>query len=127
MGGGLYGDGSGSAICSLTDGSSAGDWRLPTKTEWMAMVQSANNQNITNPSLTNDAGTAVWVSGAGSSFTNVQPGVYWASTTLSNYTDRAWYIYMYDGSPDFAYKTNLEFVWPVRGGQSRSVGSVRIE
>jgi hypothetical protein len=122
----LYGDGtSGPTVCSLTDGSSRGDWRLPTKTEWMAMIQSAKNQTITNPALTNDAGTAVWASGAGSSFTYVQSDCYWSGTSD---TDLAWSVDMGSGYMNIENKTAYTcYVWPVRGGQSASFGTVRIE
>jgi hypothetical protein len=41
--------GLGHGTCGLNDGSGPGDWRLPTKTEWMAMIQNAINQHITPP------------------------------------------------------------------------------
>ena len=113
--------------CNLTDGSSAGDWRLPTKTEWMAMVAYAKKQTY-SPTLTNDAGTAVWASGTGSAFTNVQAYSYWSSTTDANSTDFAWLVYMGNGSMNNAYlKSNNVYIWPVRGGRAGSFGSVRIE
>jgi len=37
--------------CGLTDGSAAGDWRLPTREEWEAFVESAVNLVFTNPAL----------------------------------------------------------------------------
>jgi hypothetical protein len=44
-------------LCGLTDGSAAGDWRLPTKIEWMAMVAYARD-HFSNPTITNAAGDA---------------------------------------------------------------------
>jgi hypothetical protein len=113
-------------LCGLSDGSAGGDWRLPTKTEWMAMVQSANNQGIANPSMTNDAGTAKWGTGT-SSFTNVQSYYYWSSTTDTTDTTKAWDVYLMSGVMTDDDKATGSFIWPVRGGQSRSIGSVRIE
>ena len=112
--------------CNLTDGSSAGDWRLPTKTEWMAMIQSAKNQNISEPTLTNGDGTAKWV--AGNAFNNVQPsGDYWSSTTNANDTSHAWDVYLGSGSVINLNKSSNFYVWPVRGGQSGSFGSLFIQ
>ncbi len=98
--------------CNLTDGSSPGDWRLPTKTEWMAMVQ---RKHYTNPSLTNAAGTGQWEEGK--IFDNVQSSFYWSSTTFANYTGDAWGVNMWDGSVGNGSKTYNLYVWPVRGGQ----------
>ena len=127
---GLYGDGSGPSVCTLSDGSSAGDWRLPTKTEWMAMVEYArytHSPAFTDPALTTDAGTAKWSSGAGSSFTNVLSAGYWSSTTVASDNGSAWYVVMTDGSIATFYKTSHPYVWPVRGGQAESFGSLRLE
>jgi hypothetical protein len=118
--------GLGNSICGLADGSSAGDWRLPTKTEWMAMVQSARNQTITNPALTNDAGTAKWGTGT-SSFTYVQSYYYWSSTTDTTNTTKAWDVYLMSGVMTDDDKATGSFIWPVRDGQSRSIGTLRIE
>ena len=42
--------------CGLTDGSKAGDWRLPTIKEWGAMI----DKNYSAPFLSNAAGTGPW-------------------------------------------------------------------
>jgi hypothetical protein len=117
-------------LCELGDGSADGDWRLPTKTEWMAMVEYArytHSPAYSNPALTNDAGTAKWSSGAGSSFTSVQSTLYWSSTTLALNTTEAWSVNVNFGSWSPPAKTIIHYVWPVRGGQSRSFGTLRIE
>jgi hypothetical protein len=118
-------------LCGLSDGSSAGDWRLPTKTEWMAMIAYAyNTKKYTNPTLTNDAGTLKWSSGAGSSFINVLSDYYWSSTTYENnpaVIDYAWYVNLYLGYMSADTKAGNRYVWPVRGGQSGSFGNLRIE
>src|SRR5438093_5502765 len=60
--------------CGLTDTSSAGDWRLPTKDEWSATITRAVALGCIfggaggAPTLTNDAGVACYGSGLGSSF-----------------------------------------------------------
>jgi hypothetical protein len=98
-------------ICGLTDGSFFGDWRLPTKTEMMAMVSNAKKQGFTHPALTNRAGTGIWT--AGDPFNNVQSFYYWAdSTTSYNWIVNMHNGYVYDGN-----RTSLYYVWPVRSGQ----------
>jgi hypothetical protein len=72
--------------CGLMDRSRPGDWRLPTNTEWKAMVDAAANHPLlrcTNPTLTDDSGSACFGSGGGSSFANVTVAGYWSSTTNS--------------------------------------------
>jgi hypothetical protein len=125
---GLYGDGSSAEVCGLSDGSVAGDWRLPTKTEWMAMVEYAKRVPTpahSDPALTNGEGTAKWTSG--DVFTNVLSNDYWSSTTSASLTDHAWLVYMLNGLMYNINKANDYYVWPVRGGQSGSFGSLRIE
>lgn len=111
--------------CGLSDGSSAGDWRLPTKTEWMAMVAFARNAGYTNPTLQNGTGTGQWTNG--DVFNNVQPDDYWSSTTYASTTGYAWSVNLWFGSMVYNFKTSLNYVWPVRGGQSGSFGSLTIE
>src|SRR6266571_8359523 len=43
--------------CMLTDGSSTGDWRLPTQKEWETTMEKALALGCSGPTLTNDAGT----------------------------------------------------------------------
>lgn len=106
--------------CSLTDGSSAGDWRLPTKDEWSATIARAVALGCTfpgtHPSLTNDAG-ATCLSVGPSSFAGVVSGNYWSST--ANETDPvfAWFANLSFGNvDDVSGKVNAVRVWPVRGG-----------
>lgn len=117
----------GGGACGLTDGSYAGDWRLPTKTEWMAMVANAIKQIIYYPSLTNGAGTAQWTNG--DIFYNVQLNNYWSSITFPGHAgDYSWCIDMQDGNVGHGcLKTQGHYVWPVRGGQSGSFGNLTIQ
>ena len=111
---GTWAAGLGNGLCGLTDGSYAGDWRLPTKTEWMAMVQSARKHGYNSPSLTNAAGTGHWA--AGDIFDTVQSGDYWSGSSVG--TLNAWVVDMNLGSAFNAYKNGFFFyVWPVRSGQ----------
>ena len=121
--------GLGNGICGLTDGSAAGDWRLPTKTEWMAMVEYAKRSPspaYSSPALTNDAGTDKWATGT-SAFTNVQSDYHWSSTTYALNTTWAWSVVMRHGDVDYDPKAGDNYVWPVRGEQSASFGTLRIE
>lgn len=107
--------GLGDGSCGLHDGSSAGDWRLPTKTEWMAMVQSARKHNFTGPALTDAAGTGHWA--AGDIFDNVQLYGYWSSTPGAD-PAVAWGVDMSsDGNTGTTSVSNPFFVWPVRAAR----------
>jgi hypothetical protein len=103
----------GNIICGLTDGSTVGDWRLPTRTEWMAMVESARKQGFTNPILTNRAGTGKWT--AGDPFDNVNL-FYWSSSNYGSDITYAWTVSM-NGNYNGFIKTSTAYVWPVRAGQ----------
>jgi hypothetical protein len=65
--------------CMLTDGSSPGDWRLPTRMEWEATMTNALSQGCTGPTLTNDEGTGCMSAGP-TSFKAVVADYYWSST-----------------------------------------------
>lgn len=126
----LYGGSTGSpGPCGLTDGSYPGDWRLPTKTEWMAMVEYAKRY-YANPVLTDGTGLAQWATGnTANVFTSVTATNYWSSTTLESDTTKAWVVDMGYGvmSDGGATKLAGHLVWPVRGGQAGSFGTLRIE
>ncbi|MHB8708524.1 MAG: Lcl C-terminal domain-containing protein [Desulfuromonadales bacterium] len=99
-----------SGTCGLTDGSVAGDWRLPNKKELESLI----NRRQANP--------AVWLNLSG--FTGVATGSniysdsYWSSTTYHNDINYKWYVLMGSGLSDAHHYTSyLHLVWPVRGGQ----------
>jgi formylglycine-generating enzyme required for sulfatase activity len=102
--------------CMLTDGSSPGDWRLPTNTEWEETMKNAKAMGCSpGPTLTNDAGTACLSAGP-SSFTGVESDYYWSSTALEGNAR----VYLGDldhGNVLNAAVTSSLLVWPVRGGQ----------
>jgi len=98
--------------CGVTDGSTAGQWRLPNVKELQSLIDFA----YYNPALSNAAGTAIWVAGD-LSFTGVKSGYYWSSTTYADSTVGAWYLSLYRGYVFRVVKTNIHYVWPVRGGQ----------
>jgi hypothetical protein len=91
-----------SSSCGLTDGSSAGDWRLPNVRE----LQSLIDYGRFNPALP-----------AGHPFTNVQGPDYWSSSTYGLATTAAWAVNLDGGIVNGGDKTITLYVWPVRGGQ----------
>ena len=111
----------GDGLCGLTDNSGFGDWRLPTKTEWIAMVANAKKQGFKTPALTNRAGTAVWT--AADLFDNVQSAdrnFYWSNTSMPGTPyPVAWCVNMGDGNVSWGCTkaSNATYVWPVRAGQ----------
>ena len=110
--------------CGLTDKTSAGDWRLPTKHEWSTTIAHAvalgcvSGGPAGSPTLTDDAGTACYGTGSGSSFTSVAPDAYWLSTSNGAVGTRAWFGDLSDGILyDFGSKSfGAARGWPVRGG-----------
>jgi hypothetical protein len=110
----------GQGSCGLTDGSSPGDWRLPTRFELESLLTMAHY----DPAIPNTAGTGKWT--AGDPFVNVpieyswfsSIGYYWSSTTDAFNSENAWLVYMKNGRTYYTSKQYGLSVWPVRGGQS---------
>jgi hypothetical protein len=93
-----------SGACGLTDGSAAGDWRLPNRKELKSLV---NRQQLN---------MATWLNGSG--FTNVKSSCYWSSSTIASNTESAWVVYMTGGYEYDSIKSGGNgYVWPVRSGQ----------
>jgi hypothetical protein len=91
-----------SPSCGLSDGSTAGQWRLPNRNE----LQSLIDYTRSNPALP-----------AGHPFAGVQSNFVWSSTTFASNPGLAWYVLLNVGGVSAADKTNNNyFVWPVRGG-----------
>lgn len=86
----------------LNDGSSAGDWRLPTVKELHTLIDFSQY----SPALP-----------SGHPFTGVQSSFYWSSTTYAGNTDYAWGVAMASGGVGAGTKTDPYYVWPVRGGE----------
>jgi uncharacterized protein DUF1566 len=94
--------------CSLTDGSTAGNWRLPNVRELLSLI----DYNYHDPAFADNST---------SPFLNVQNGRYWSSNTVMNpgQTGNAWDIDFAIGTVNRNQaKTSTFSVWPVRGGQS---------
>lgn len=75
------------------------DWRLPNIKE----MRSINDESLINPSINTNF------------FTNALIGKYWSSTTLPNFTARAWYLDTKFGVTTYANKTNKLLLYLVRG------------
>ena len=80
------------------------DWRLPNVNEMESLVNS------------NEANIATWLNSQ--VFTDVQADYYWSSTTNAGFEKSAWSIYMQDGQVYSYKKSNKNYVWSVRAGQS---------
>ncbi len=91
-----------SGYCGLTDGSQAGDWRLPNLRELQSLV----DYGQTRPALP-----------ATHPFTDVQRGFYWSSTSLDEGNSAAWHLHFGNGFLSNMDKTYTDYVWCVRGGK----------
>jgi hypothetical protein len=98
---GWTGDGSG-GDCGLSDGSSAGDWRLPNVRELQSLVDYGRD----TPAVPD-----------GHPFASISSSYYWSSTTFARITSNAWGVHLGDGNVDRGDKAGTDYVWPVRGGQ----------
>ena len=98
--------------CGLGDGSSPGDWRLPTREEWQAIVDQANANSCMAPFYPDTHGLGC-CSGS-CAFDDVQSASYWASSTIAASPDFAWSANLATGMVSFAGKSSVKFVWAVR-------------
>jgi len=85
----------------LSDGSSGGDWRLPSMKELCTLIDYSRR----NPALPN-----------GHMFSNFPPGFYWSANALDSHPGMAWIVYMESGTTCYDdIKSNAGYIWPVRG------------
>ena len=96
-----------SGTCGLTDGSKAGDWRLPSKAEWEAFMSAV----YIDPALVNTVGDAQW--SEGDAFTGVLSDPYW-TITEQEYELVAYYANMDNGWMYANDERSHYRVWPVR-------------
>ncbi len=97
--------------CGLSDGSVAGDWRLPSVGELSSLISYEHHF----PTLSDAAGTGHW--SEGNAFEGVVSGDYWSSATFVYSPAAAWRVILSEGIVHFASKTYTLYVWPVRGGR----------
>ncbi|SJZ82091.1 Abnormal spindle-like microcephaly-assoc'd, ASPM-SPD-2-Hydin [Trichlorobacter thiogenes] len=91
-----------SGACELVDGSVAGDWHAPTKTELESLVAAPDSYRY---ATLNSAG-----------FSGVSGSLYWTSTDYGNGSVGFYYIVnMYSGGTIVDYDKNY-LLWPVRTG-----------
>lgn len=88
----------------------ADDWRLPNIKELQSLV----DFGYVAPSLSDAEGKWQW--SEGDPFTDVRSSFYWSSTTHAYFTTAAWYVRFWDGFVERNEKTNIHYVWCVRGG-----------
>ena len=93
-----------SGACGLTDGSSAGQWRLPNIVELESLVDAKHNPYLS-------------VLPDGHPFSNVQRDSYWSSSTAAAYPQNAWHMDLGVGRlfDVNGYKYDNKNVWVVRG------------
>lgn len=97
--------------CDLSDGSVAGDWRIPNRKELDSLIDVA----YMSPSLSDDSGMGQWTSGVGSAFSGVGTGgSYWTSTTYANNAEFAWTVSFSNSFIDLTNKGLERYVWAVR-------------
>ncbi len=89
-------------LCGLSDGSVAGDWRLPNANE----ARSLFDPNLSSPYLP-----------GGHPFSGAPGGAYWTSSTYTGHTNSAWYVQLGRGEVGYENKSkDGGHVWPVRSG-----------
>ena len=93
-----------SGKCGLSDGSVAGDWRLPSRRDLYSLVDLQYHGS--RPAIP-----------VGHPFGNVQVGYYWSSSSYVLYTNNAWFVNMDGGGVYYSDKSRSSYVWPVRGGR----------
>ncbi|MBL1200337.1 MAG: DUF1566 domain-containing protein [Nostoc sp. GBBB01] len=103
-----------SGDCNLSDNSSPGDWRLPTKDEVTAMLP-PSTLNCSTPTLVDQEGTGCFAAGTQWA-TDVQFN-YWSSTTSPSYdaVSSASVVFLNFGGIINTSKLSLVYGWPVRG------------
>jgi len=100
-------------MCGLSDGSSPGDWRLPTSDEWAVVTAQASTNGCTSPGpfIPDEWGGGCW--SEGDPFHDVLSARYWSSTS-SPASPSAYYVNLANGSTSTDSRIISYYVWPVR-------------
>ncbi len=104
---GWTGDGTG-GDCTLSDGSIAGEWRLPNVKEFASLF----DFGYFSPALSNAAGTGHWTEG--DPFLGVEANLYWTASSYVGTPTNAWFVYLVSGVVNLGAKSAAYYVWPVR-------------
>ena len=89
--------------CGLTDGSSAGQWRLPNVNELQSLIDISHE----GPALV-----------TGHPFTNFQGYDFWSSSSSAPYPNAGMFVSLYYGTQGYAGKSLSVYSLPVRDGQT---------
>ena len=104
----------GDGQCGLSDGSAPGDWRLPTRDEWEAMVgHDETGATCASPALTDGWGTNCFGVGP-TPFLHVVPVQYWSNSAFVDVPSHVWAIHLRGGEFQFVARSIALKVWPVR-------------
>ncbi len=95
--------------CGLSDGSSAGDWRLPNLREILSLF----HYGVFLPTLSDTAGTGKW--SEGDPFDDVV-SYYWSSTIDASNTENAWLVLFYFGDLFRHGKNSNYYFWCMHDG-----------
>jgi hypothetical protein len=103
-----------SGQCGLTDGSTAGSWRMPSRKELESLADRAqNNQADFFDTTWTSANTTI--ASMGAVFTNfIQLEYYWTSTTDASDTSSAWTVFSCDFGVYDTPKANTGYTLAVR-------------
>jgi hypothetical protein len=94
--------------CNNLDYGGQTDWRLPNRSELLSLI----DIGCFRPALS-----------TGHPFIGVQPEYYWTSSMCEwEVLSFAWFVYLPTGHADNHSVISFNWVWPVRGGQSKSGG-----
>ncbi len=99
--------------CGLTDGSSPGDWRLPTLAEWQAIVDQATTNGCAAPFFPDTLGTGCCGVDP-CAVTGVESSNYHSSTTYTPNPFLNWRGRVGSGVTSPVSKPTGAYVWPVR-------------
>ncbi|MBA4374085.1 MAG: hypothetical protein C0402_14635 [Thermodesulfovibrio sp.] len=89
------------------------DWRFPNKDEMLSLVTNGGTAPFNE-----------WLNGLG--FSSVYPVYYWSVTVYPYTTNSAWMLAMTNGFVSSNDMGSPYYVWPVRGGQVGTFGSLTV-